>query len=58
MQPNFSLTSTSKLLDDVATIEAKLIGGSARPDEIDTYVVMQLELAERMAGDVWYYPRD
>ena len=58
MSASYTLTSTTKLLDDVATIEAKLIGGSARPDEIDAYVAMQLELAQRMSSDVWHGPTD
>lgn len=38
---------TPLLLATVAALEARLVEGRARPDEIDLYVRLQLELAER-----------
>lgn len=58
MQPTYALTSTTKLLDDVARIEARLIRGVARNDEIDAYVAMQIELADRQLPETVIDPRD
>lgn len=51
-------TSTQKLLEDVARIERVLILGTARNDEIDAYVAMQIELADRILAEGVIDPRD
>ena len=58
MQPSYRLTSTHKLLADVAYIEAQLIAGTARNDEIDAYVAMQIELVDRELMESLIDPRD
>lgn len=58
MQPSYRLTSTHKLLEDVAYLEARLIAGTARNDEIDAYVAMQIELVDRELMESLIDPRD
>ena len=47
MKTSYALTATDTLIARIARIEARLIAGSARRDEIEAYVGMQLELADR-----------
>lgn len=49
---------TPLLLADVARLEAKIIEGQADALEIDRYVLVQLELAERTLLDTILDPRD
>jgi hypothetical protein len=41
--------STDSLLRVAAALEGRLIEGTARADDIDTYVSVQWELADRLA---------
>lgn len=52
-----STDSLSRLVD---ALEAKLIQGTARADDIDAYIRMQWEIAERDLGwqDTLIDPRD
>jgi len=42
--------STDTLIRVVAGIETRMIDGNAHADDIDTYVLAQLEIAERTMG--------
>jgi len=52
--------STDSLRRLVAALEAKLIAGAARADDIEAYIRMQLEIAERElgCGEALIDPRD
>jgi hypothetical protein len=52
--------STDSLCRLVHALEAKLIQGTARADDIDAYIRMQWEIAERDLGwqDTLIDPRD
>jgi hypothetical protein len=52
--------TTSSLERLVAALEARLIGGTASHHDIDTYMRMQMLLAERQLGtaDLAIDPRD
>lgn len=40
--------STDALLRVAAALEARIVDGSARADDVDTYVYVQWELADRL----------
>ena len=52
--------STDSLRRLVAALEAKLIAGSARADDVEAYIRMQWEIAERELGqaEALIDPRD
>jgi len=55
---HFTRCATEKLLEQAAEYEQALIMGCARPEEIDLFVAIQLELAQRHLISTIYDPRD
>ncbi|MBS3933872.1 MAG: hypothetical protein KGZ35_05900 [Truepera sp.] len=55
---HFTYLATEKLLQQAAQCEQALIMGRARPEEIDLFVAIQLELAQRQLIQTICDPRD
>lgn len=55
---HFTYFATEKLLQQAAQYEQALIMGCARPEEIELFVAIQLELAQRQLIQTICDPRD
>jgi len=55
---HFTHLATETILQQAAQYEQALIMGRARPEEIDAFVAIQLELAQRQLTQTICDPRD